>query len=282
MLAMTLAFTLTYDDFVEAHKIHRRPPRRERVGLGDRLLFLWIVLATLLALVAICIVEVVVGMTRGGAGGTSIPVPVTNWAVAIAVQWMPYLVVYMLLWFAASGILGPNDRPWTRQMFLVMTVLSLFNAIIAAVVTGGPYAQQAPAQTEAQPRTPWILNVLPWFTMFIAVWIYIFRYLRTMLPRLWDAQPHLRLPNTVTAHDDGLRVEDANATHDYRWPAFVKFRESDRLFLLYVSQVSFIMIPKRAMPEPGNVEAFRQLLERNVAGDGPVPARFPLHEPVPA
>lgn len=111
--------------------------------------------------------------------------------------------------------------------------------------------------------------------------IYAFRYVRGLLPRHWDAQPHLRLPQTLAVTSRGLRFEDERAVLDYAWAGLPKFRESETLFLIYVSEVSFHMVPKRAMAEPGQVEAFRQLLEQHVPTDGPVPARFPVQPTAP-
>jgi hypothetical protein len=276
---MTATFALTYEDFVEAHKVHRSPARRARLGLGERLLFLWILLASIGVLFVIALVESIVGFRRGT--GPTIELIVTGWAVAIAAPWFIYLVIFTFLWYVASGVAGPNERPWIRQMMLVLAVVMLLNTIVATVAAGGPAAQRAQAASTPQQSTSWFATLFPWVTMLFVFWLYIFRYLRGTLPRHWAAQPHLRVPTTLEQTDHGLRAADEHVVHDYRWSAFLKFREGESLFLLYPSHVSYLIVPKRALAERGLVEAFRQLLEQHVASDGPIPARFPL-EPMPA
>lgn len=282
---LALRFACTLDDFLEAHKIHRRPARGDRLGLFERLLFLWILLATLAALVIIAIVEGTIGAVRGT--GPMIEFPVANWAVAIAVPWMPWLFVTGVLWYAMSGITGGHERRPARQMLLVISVVQLLSNALALILSGGPAAQHArstAAATATQAtgtEPPFIVTLLPWLTVFFVVWIYIFRYVRGMLPRHWDAQPHLRLPQTLEQTPRGLRFADERAVLDYSWQGFKKYREGEGHFLIYVSEVSFHMVPKRAMSEPGQIEAFRQMLEQHVPSDDPIPARFPMHQPQP-
>jgi hypothetical protein len=270
---LRIRFVCTLDDFVDAHKVHRRPARRKRIGLGERLLFIWILLAAIAVILALAIAEGVYRRARGGPGPT-VELLVTNWAIAMAVPWLPWLLIMGLLWFAASGVIGPNERRPTRQMLLVMAVVALLNAIVSAIASGGP---SAPRPAEPPERdVPLIVSMLPWLTLFGVIWFYVFRYLRGMLPRHWDAQPHLRREQTMEQTDHGLRFDDGLCVRDYQWSGFTKFREGDGLFVLYISDVGYHMVPKRAFNAPGAIESFRRLLEQRVPTDGPIAGRFPI------
>ena len=68
---------------------------------------------------------------------------------------------------------------------------------------------------------------------------------------------------TSDISDEGIHTETFSADSHTKWSAFVRFLESDKIFMLFHSEWIFIIIPKSAF-EPTDVEQFRELALRNV------------------
>jgi hypothetical protein len=90
---------------------------------------------------------------------------------------------------------------------------------------------------------------------------------------LWDGQPLLHRPRTVEADDDGITFTDPFAYHRLSWQNYLKWSETPRLFLLFLSDRSAEFIPKSAFPDAAAVDAFRDLLTRHVGSAG---SAFPV------
>jgi hypothetical protein len=97
-------------------------------------------------------------------------------------------------------------------------------------------------------------------------------------------QPQLFVKSFLEFDDEGLRLSSLLMSTHWKWPAIVKFTESKNLFLLYNSQLSFQMIPKRSLVESGSLESFVMLLTKHVYEGVLNPRRlaagFPV-QPVP-
>jgi hypothetical protein len=63
--------------------------------------------------------------------------------------------------------------------------------------------------------------------------------------------------------DDGIQVRSRTTGADARWSVLTRVVETKRFFLLFLSKVQAIYIPKRVL-EPGDIEVFRTLLRQHV------------------
>ncbi len=80
---MTFAFTCTFEDYAEAFRIHRSLARGQRTGLGERLLFLWILLVMLALFFAVAIAQgIYAGVT--GAAQVAGEVSALDWMIALS------------------------------------------------------------------------------------------------------------------------------------------------------------------------------------------------------
>lgn len=75
----------------------------------------------------------------------------------------------------------------------------------------------------------------------------IFRYL---VRRRWKQNPRLHKPFAITILPDGVQIPDdkGNPSHS-DWSSFIRFAESDNLFLLYLSPTLSIPLPKRLITD---------------------------------
>jgi hypothetical protein len=77
--------------------------------------------------------------------------------------------------------------------------------------------------------------------------------------------------NRVFQHDfsadiseDGIHLASVNSETRYKWSGFVRWRESDSVFMLYLSELNFVAFPKRAFA-PGEIDQFKELLRFHIA-----------------
>ena len=274
---MKLAFTCTLDDYDAAMRLFRKPAPGHGPGWAERLLFLWVLLGAVGLLLAVAVVEAIL---RGGPGRGD---GVTTWAVAILTPWMPSLLILTGLWFLACGAIPATERRELRRLMLALAAVLLLVNAVGVLITGPAPRQPSPQPADQPPRGDGsLIALLPWLVMFLFAWVAFFRFLRGATRRNWDAQPHLRNPQSLELTPHGLRFEDGVCVRDYRWAGFTKWREGETLFLLYVSDVGFHMVPKRAMAGPHEVDQFRHLLWQHVRPIDPLPFGFPVQPAAPA
>ena len=91
---------------------------------------------------------------------------------------------------------------------------------------------------------------------------------------IWDAQPSLQRPRVLEADERSFVLTDAVARHEHRWESFTHVVETATQVLLFTGWYSFYFIPKRSFASTEELDAFRDLLRRQVV-QRPAPA-FPV------
>ena len=71
-------------------------------------------------------------------------------------------------------------------------------------------------------------------------------------------------PFSVTWDKDTISFESAEWKQRSNWTDFLKWRESEALFLLYINAQSFRIIPKRSFADAAAVGQFATLVRENV------------------
>jgi YcxB-like protein len=87
---------------------------------------------------------------------------------------------------------------------------------------------------------------------------------RLQIQQYTQGQPQLFDPKSLEFNEAGVVITSETTENRLRWPAIIKFAESEHLFLLYISEIMFHMVPKRAMAEAGQLEAFVAALTTHV------------------
>lgn len=81
--------------------------------------------------------------------------------------------------------------------------------------------------------------------------------------RDFKKQPHMAGTKLVRADDEGLALESDLGKSENKWSLFTKFRETPRVFMLYVGARNFMIIPKRALSAVEQ-DQFRALVLRKI------------------
>ncbi|NIN12288.1 MAG: hypothetical protein GTN62_11650 [Gemmatimonadales bacterium] len=110
-------------------------------------------------------------------------------------------------------------------------------------------------------HAPW-LAVAAIYPLTLAVDRYILFRLRAR--RTYRQQESLRAPYVMRIDAAGLQFNSDFVNTREPWSHFRKWAESEDVFLLYYSDVSFMIVPKRLFPLGDEVEQLRALLARRI------------------
>jgi len=101
----------------------------------------------------------------------------------------------------------------------------------------------------------------------------------------WPHQPQLHGPHWAQITDDGVVISNPRSHLEYRWEAFVGFRETANLFILYLSPAMAQLLPKRALADPRKMDAMCAMVRDKIKNGHllPKPGGFPVaQEPLRA
>jgi YcxB-like protein len=81
--------------------------------------------------------------------------------------------------------------------------------------------------------------------------------------RSYAKDQRLRQEFTANISEDGIHLQSADFDANLKWALYLRFLESDRIFLLYQTDRMFNLFPKAAFA-PGEIDEFRQLVRRKL------------------
>ena len=119
---------------------------------------------------------------------------------------------------------------------------------------------------------------LPCLIFFVFATIHIRRLHRNQFRAMWEADPTVHTPRTLTPYAEGIAIADPFSQTHARWQAFVAFDETTNLFLLYVGRFMPYIIPKRAFPTQQDADQFRALCQHSISRPQ---TAFPILPPTP-
>jgi hypothetical protein len=267
MPPITADFTLTYEEFIEAHRLQQRrkrflagpPPRSPWIGCG------MIAALFLLTFVAVVVATYATGRTIVAPGGAAY---VQSDALLVVFLWglLPYIAVAGVAWLLLAR--STIERRMLWRIVLVLIGFGIVSALTIAL-THTP----APADNTATPAAS-LVAYLPMLLVAAGVIVLLPALRRGMIRVAWDGQPNIRRPVHLEATPDRLLVQTAVSRHEYQWASFVTYSEGANVFVLSVSALSYQAIPKRAFGDASQVEAFRALVRSRMVDADAQPQGF--------
>jgi hypothetical protein len=104
---------------------------------------------------------------------------------------------------------------------------------------------------------------------FIVMGIYFLSYPLVVFPmrikRDFKKQTQFHGPLVLKTTENDLVATGKNFRSEYKWDFFASFRETKRIFMLYVSDKNFLVVPKRAFASR-QLDEFRVLLALHMHG----------------
>ena len=82
--------------------------------------------------------------------------------------------------------------------------------------------------------------------------------------RVFRQQKSLQREFTISWDANGVRTKSENGEFSSSWSDFLRWKESEALFLIYLSDIQFLMIPKRAFGDKVEIEGFRGHLAQRI------------------
>ncbi|HEV8604599.1 MAG TPA: YcxB family protein [Tepidisphaeraceae bacterium] len=174
-------------------------------------------------------------------------------AFVIATLQMQLKVARMRAAFGKAGYDKVKRSGWAGIMVLVvMGALSSPQFVPAIKWHGGRYATL-------------MLAFVPWIVVVFVLIVILKLYNRAVIRNTWEQKPSLRRPHVFEVNDEQFVSSDVNSTSAFRWSAFLRFRETENLFILVTEDSNFIMVPKRALGDPELMTGFRAMIQTHIA-----------------
>lgn len=191
----------------------------------------------------------------------------------IVLPLLPWLASLVVIWVIVFRALRTDWRkPWLRgsrprgeNRWFIAFAFALELAGIAFLFVMAVRAQRAVTTDPRElPVLDVLLSLVPWMllTAFLG---FMFHRFRGVFQRGWESQPHMHRPFVAEFDDDGVRLSEPLSRHEYRWDYFPGCMETEHLFVVYVSPVSFHVFPKRSFADDGARLAFAALPRRMIS-----------------
>jgi hypothetical protein len=103
------------------------------------------------------------------------------------------------------------------------------------------------------------------YPAFILGGVVLFRYFirPNQIARAFDQNKELSSPFEMELTDAGYGIRNSYGNGQIPWKDFVKWKEDNQIILLYRTNNSFNMIPKRLLQDDGEINYIREQLSRN-------------------
>ena len=145
-------------------------------------------------------------------------------------------------------ILAAKRRLWIRGVLLVIAAgLLVYGALQSPTIPDPAY-------------------ILPAIILPLSAFVISPHLFRRRVRRNWDRYPAIRKDMEITVTAEGIdSLDDKGNPSHMAWSNFIRFRESKSLFLLHLSPLLPLCLPKRLVPEE-DLPGLRQLLSLSIQG----------------
>jgi len=140
-------------------------------------------------------------------------------------------------------------------------------AILIALFIGGVYTAYVlpPIEWRAGRTAAMAVSFVPWIIAVMVLPFILRIYTNALIRMQWLKKPSLQRPKMMELSDEHIVVHDLHSVTTYRWSAFLRFREMENLFVLMTEDSTFLMVPKRNLPDNATMVEFRALLQTHIA-----------------
>jgi hypothetical protein len=276
-MTFTLNYTNTLQDYVEANRHHSGGARRR----------LWFIVMFCLFIVFLSMLfssPTPVTPPPPGPPAPVAPLTGSDLLLALALQIVPYVLVIAFVAVVFVVLTkSPRKRPPARLLkpvaprrpsltsrvptygLLIVAACAFLTYIVIDIYFNFSHADGSPSA-----RSETVLRFAPWPLILAAI---MTAASRRGIKNGWLRQTQLQLPQLLTLTEDSVTVQNSNVHSIYQWHAFNQCRDTAALFMLYISGLSFFMIPKRALESPEQIDAFRAFIHSHIL---PPSSGFPV------
>ena len=140
-------------------------------------------------------------------------------------------------------------------------------AILIALFIGGVYAAKVlpPVEWRVGRTGAMAVSFIPWIIAVMLLPFILRLYTNSVIQIQWLKKPSLRRPKEIELNNEGVVVHDLHSVTAYRWSAFLRFRETENLFVLVTEDSTFLMVPKRHLSDNATMVEFRAMIQTHIA-----------------
>jgi|SRR5579863_1400702 len=144
-----------------------------------------------------------------------------------------------------------SPRALVRGFTLLAKVVAVAGLVIALVLA-----------VASRNRKVWS-DVAPLIGLWVVWALFLWVWVPFNSRRCYAKDRRLQDEFTAEISEEGVYMESPTFNANLRWGLFLRFLESDRVFLLYQTSRMFNLLPKSAFT-PAEIDEFRQLLRRKL------------------
>jgi hypothetical protein len=126
-------------------------------------------------------------------------------------------------------------------------------------------SSKAGTSTDSSPDS--IQALLSWLVLFGLIggcWFFIIRRMTTISQIKPEDRETLLGEREMTFNDNKIGFKASNAESTYRWEAIKKWEQTTHLYLLFITDNSAIILPKRVFDNAAQQAEFEQLIRRKL------------------
>jgi hypothetical protein len=200
-------------------------------------------------------------MTAATADATTGPIQQTPWFVVHCA----YTPAAIRQYFA----LAQRRALKQSSVFLIVigVIVVLTTCLIPALQSGSPSA--APAAPLEHPIRELVITLLPYPLILLGAWWWIHWWMRRKFAaRQMQKFGPLQRPRSFWFTSQGVSMREPLVSAEYLWQAFIEWRETPDLFILYFSDSGAAeLLMKSAIGDASAIEQFRQMLRTSIRTD---------------
>jgi hypothetical protein len=161
----------------------------------------------------------------------------------------------------AAGTFAPEDLVSAAWVHLrPRKSLALVGLLLLALVVG---MTMFIFLTGSAHEVGWAAWAMPGFTLYGAL---VFGVgIPYKCRRSYAQRKDLQRPCTFAAGEGGFEFSTEGITGTKKWSDYLKWKEGEKCFMLYMSDNVYQVIPKRFLQSEDDARAFREIFERKIA-----------------
>jgi hypothetical protein len=252
---MQIRYQITFEDYLDACGSHFARQFKAQLAKGRRTrrsLHIFIMVELVLVALALGLLALVrwkVGGQLGWVLQTRILLTQLAMTTLTLLPVASLLVLFMTLAFAQK-----RPRSAVRMMFLAGLGCVVVGAIAFWLVESRRrmfLAAGAPAPFDSPFN---FANLVSWGIV-LFLWIALIQALATNWKKNWQRLANQHRPKTANISADGICIGDQESRSQYHWDAIAKVVDTPSLLLIYLDELIFHIVPKRAFADAGQIDA---------------------------
>ncbi len=246
---MTFRFDITDAEFSEYMKHFYK----KRFTLSKNI---WIYVV--IALVFIVVNSYNSAYTQGDEGNT----------LSTLLNWLLLLGLMAGSWFLVTRMLVKNVKIQSEKKTTFIGKYWIYMLIAVVLIGVNTYtwnSSKAEISTDSSPD--YIQPLLSWLFLLGLVagcWFFILRRLTTINHTKPEDRETLLGEREMTFNDNRIEFKGSTAESTYRWEAIKKWEQTTQLYLLFITDNSAIILPKRVFVNAEQQAEFEQLIRRKL------------------